>query len=102
MPNNARRLRNVNPRLLRFPACTLIEPKGKVIGVVTSCSIDSEGFLSGQAYLDLKYTAEGTPIAIFQSAAKAAGKAPAELKAGDRVTLPTTALVVSRFAKLTS
>jgi len=80
----------------------VIEPKGKVIGVVTSCSIDSEGYLSGQAYLDLKYTTEGTPIAVYQSAAKAAGKAPAELKAGDRVTLPTAALVVSRFAKLTS
>jgi glycine hydroxymethyltransferase len=80
----------------------VIEPKGKVIGVVTSCSIDSEGFLTGQAYLDLKYTTEGTPIAIFQSAAKTAGKAPAELKAGDRVTLPTAALVVSRFPILTS
>ncbi len=78
----------------------VLEPKGKVIGVVTSCAIDSEGFLTGQAYLELKYTAEGTPIAIFQSAAKAAGKAPAELKAGDRVTLPTPALVVSRFPKL--
>jgi glycine hydroxymethyltransferase len=80
----------------------VIEPKGKVIGVVTSCSIDSEGYLSGQAYLDLRYKTEGTPIAVFQSAAKAAGKAPAELKAGDRVTLPTAASVVSRFAKLTS
>jgi glycine hydroxymethyltransferase len=79
----------------------VIDPKGKVIGVVTSCSIDSEGYLSGQAYLDLRYKNEGTPIAVFQSAAKAAGKAPAELKAGDRVTLPTAALVVSRFAKLT-
>ncbi len=73
-----------------------------MIGVVTSCSLDSEGLLTGQAYLDLKYTAEGTPIAIFQSAAKAAGKAPAELKAGDRVILPTMALVASRFPKLTS
>jgi len=80
----------------------VIDSKGKVVGVVTSCSIDSESFLTGQAYLDLKYTAENTPIAIFQSAAKAAGKAPAELKAGDRVTLPTAALVVSRFPKLTS
>jgi glycine hydroxymethyltransferase len=80
----------------------VIDSKGKVVGVVTSCSIDSEGLLTGQAYLDLKYTAENTPIAIFQSAAKDAGKAPAELKAGDRVTLPTAALVVSRFPKLTS
>jgi glycine hydroxymethyltransferase len=78
----------------------VLDAKGKVIGVVTSCAVDKEGFLTGQAYLDLKNAVEGTPIFIYQGAPKMAGKAPAELVAGDRVTLPTPAVVVSRFPKL--
>lgn len=79
----------------------VLDAKGRVIGMVTSCSLDSDGFLTGQAYIDQKMAVEGTAIQIFQSAPKAAGKAPAELKNGDRVTLPTLASVVSRFPKLT-
>ncbi len=78
----------------------VVDLKGKVVGKVASCAIDSEGFLTGQAFIDLKYAVEGTPIAIYQSAPKAAGKAPAELNPGDRVTLPTPATVASRFPKL--
>lgn len=78
----------------------VLDQKGRTIGVVTSCAIDSEGFLTGQAYLELKYTEEGTPIAIFQSASNKAGKPPAELKMGDKISLPDTALVLARFPKL--
>ncbi len=74
--------------------------KGRVIGFVTSCAIDKEGFLTGQAFIESKFAVEGTPLGIFQSAAKEGGKAPAELKTGDRVTLPGLAVVVSRFPKL--
>jgi len=78
----------------------IVDPKGRVIGVVTSCAIDSEGILTGQASLELKSAVEGTPIAIYQSAPRVAGKAPAELKLGERVNLPTPAVVASRFPKL--
>jgi glycine hydroxymethyltransferase len=78
----------------------VMDLKGRVIGVVTSCAVDSEGFLTGQASLELKSAVEGTPIAIYQGAPKTAGKAPAELKLGERVTLPTPAVVLSRFPKL--
>jgi glycine hydroxymethyltransferase len=78
----------------------IVDQKGRVAGVVTSCAIDSEGYLTGQAYIDEKLAQEGTVVYIYQSAPKTSGKAPAELKSGDRVTLPTAAAVVSRFAKL--
>jgi len=78
----------------------VLDGKGKVIGVVTSCAIDKDGWLTGQAYLDKRYTVEGTPIFIYQSAPKQGIKNPADLAMGDRVTLPTAAEVVSRFAKL--
>ena len=77
----------------------ILDRKGRVIGVVTSCAVDAEGFLTGQAFVELKSAEEGTPIAIYQGAPKVAGKAPAEMKAGDRVTLPTPAVVISRFPK---
>jgi glycine hydroxymethyltransferase len=77
----------------------VIDKKGKVIGFVTSCSVDSEGMLTGQAFLDLSSTTEGTSIAIYQGSPQNPGKAPSELKPGDRVTLPSLAQVISRFPK---
>ena len=41
-----------------------------MIGLVTSCSIDSEGYQLGQAYLKNDYLKPGTPIAIYTGAAK--------------------------------
>ncbi|MGB5843496.1 MAG: glycine cleavage system aminomethyltransferase GcvT [Anaerolineales bacterium] len=77
----------------------VMEKRGRVVGWVTSCAIDRDGFLTGQAYLDFKSTAEGTPIFIYQGAPKNIGKPPAELGPGDRVSLPTQATVVRRFPK---
>mgnify|MGYP000566120025 CR=1 FL=1 len=76
-----------------------LDRRGRVVGWVTSCAIDSDGFLTGQAYVDLKCAEEGTPLYIFQGAPESAGKAPAELRLGDRATLPTPAVVISRFPK---
>lgn len=77
----------------------VIDRKGRTIGVVTSCAIDSEGFLTGQALVEIKSSEEGTPILIYQSAPTSAGKPPAELKTGDRVLLPSAAVIISRFPK---
>ncbi|HSF81010.1 MAG TPA: serine hydroxymethyltransferase [Anaerolineales bacterium] len=77
----------------------VMDKRGRVIGWVTSCAVDSEGFLTGQAYIELKSSAEGTPLLIYQSAPEKAGKAPAELGLGERATIPTPAVVVSRFPK---
>jgi glycine hydroxymethyltransferase len=82
------------------PGDPVVDSKGRVIGQVTSCAIDSDGLLTGQASIDAKLAVEGTPVGIYQSAPKTSGKAPAELKSGDRVTLPTPALIVSRYPKL--
>jgi glycine hydroxymethyltransferase len=78
----------------------LLDKRGKVIGWVTSCAADMDGTLTGQAFVELKYAAEGTPIYVYQSAPDKAGPAPAEMKLGDKGLLPTEALVVSRFPKL--
>jgi glycine hydroxymethyltransferase len=78
----------------------LLDKRGRVIGWVTSCAADMDGTLTGQAYVELKYAAEGTPIYVYQSAPDKTGPAPAEMKLGDKGLLPTEAIVVSRFPKL--
>lgn len=75
----------------------VVNRRGQVVGKVTSCAVDRDGYLLGQAYLKKDHIQEGTPIAIFQSASKADQKAPAELELGERVSVPTPARVLSRF-----
>jgi glycine hydroxymethyltransferase len=77
----------------------VIDRRGKVIGWVTSCAVDAEGYLTGLASVDLKTAEEGTLVMIYQSAPDKAGKAPAEMKPGDRALIPTAATIVSRFPK---
>jgi len=59
---------------------------GERIGFVTSCAIDSERFLTGQAFVDLKYAKLDTPIFIHQG--------------GAMERAASAAKAVSRFAKL--
>jgi len=75
----------------------VLDNHGKVIGTVTSCAIDSEGSLTGQAYISQKFAEPGTGLFIYQGSPNKAGKAPADLKAGDRIPLPSRATVINRF-----
>jgi glycine hydroxymethyltransferase len=71
----------------------VVNAAGDRIGWVTSCAVDAERFLTGQAYLELKYAVEGTSIGIHQGGAL--------LKPQDFTVdkPPTPAKVVSRFPK---
>jgi glycine cleavage system aminomethyltransferase T len=64
----------------------VVNSNGERIGWVTSCAVDAERFLTGQAYLDLAYIKEGTQIGIHQG--------------GNTDRPATPAKVVSRFPKL--
>jgi glycine hydroxymethyltransferase len=75
----------------------VVDKRGQVIGKVTSCAIDQDGYLLGQAYVEMKYSEVGTSLAIFQGASTKSGKAPSELKVGERVSIPTPATVLTRF-----
>ena len=77
----------------------VIDNHGKVIGTVTSCAINSEGSLTGQAYVSKKYAREDTELLIYQGSPQNAGKAPADLTSGDRVNLPARVTVIKRFPK---
>lgn len=75
----------------------VIDKRGRTIGHVTSCAIDKDGLLTGQAYIDVKYAEKDTPIFIFQGSPDKPSKAPAELALGDRTHIPNSAIVISRF-----
>jgi glycine hydroxymethyltransferase len=76
----------------------VVNKRGQVIGYVTSCSIDVEGYLLGLAIVNRRYTEEGTPIGIFVLPTKARGeKQKTELEMGDKVLLPVEATVLMRF-----
>jgi glycine hydroxymethyltransferase len=88
----------------------VVDAQGRVVGEVTCCSLDSDGFRSGQAYLSFAAGAEGAPILVYQGAAEAYAKAEpkpaarAELEAalqaaGVKVRPPEAATVLSRFPK---
>jgi glycine hydroxymethyltransferase len=64
----------------------VVNANGERIGFVTSCAIDSARFITGQAFVDLKYAKEGTAIGIQQG--------------GNTDRPASAAKVARRFAKL--
>jgi glycine hydroxymethyltransferase len=72
--------------------------KGRVVGAVTSCSIDSEGWLTGLAYVQDQYAQRGTRLAIFQQDGRSWTSKPlSDLKTGDRIQLHDDITVIRRF-----
>ncbi|MFQ6100232.1 MAG: glycine cleavage system aminomethyltransferase GcvT [Anaerolineae bacterium] len=72
----------------------VVNKKGKQIGQVTSCSIDSEGYLLGLAIVEKRYNVPETPIAIFTLHGRPLEEA---LLKGRKVALPIEATVLTRF-----
>ncbi len=77
----------------------ILDERGKVIGRVTSCAVDTDGSLIGQAVISKKFKDPGSTIYIYQGSPEKVGKVPADLQTGDRITLPSRASVLNRFQK---
>jgi len=76
------------------------ESHGRVIGQVTSCAMDTEGYLVGLAYVDQRNAKKGTEINIFPRPTREDWEKPyEELDVGDRFVLHNEATVVSRLVK---
>jgi glycine hydroxymethyltransferase len=75
----------------------IVSLKGRVVGKVTSCSIDTQGQLVGQAYIKRQHTQPGTVVAVFQSTRAWSSKPRHELNVGDRVQLHDRAVILNRF-----
>ena len=82
----------------------VVDKRGKYIGRVTSCALDTEGFQIGLAYVDKKYNREGAQIGIIPLARSSAphAKVPPtkpveEMALGDKMLLHEKATVLTRF-----
>ena len=64
---------------------------------MTSCSIDSEGYQLGQAYVKDTANAEGTAVAVFCGSARTKAADVAGVGIGDKISLPEPAVILSRF-----
>jgi glycine hydroxymethyltransferase len=78
----------------------VVDGHGRVIGQVTSCALDSDGHLVGQAYVDERHSAEGSEINVFPRPNREDWDKPYELlKVGDKLVLHSEARVVRRFLR---
>ena len=77
----------------------VMDEQGRVIGKVTSCATDSEGYFLGQAYVNKRYAKKGTLVYIYQDVEKRKGTELTDLSYGERVALPDTATILPRFPR---
>ncbi|MEN8098380.1 MAG: glycine cleavage system aminomethyltransferase GcvT [Chloroflexota bacterium] len=73
----------------------VVDRRGKVVGNVTSCSIDREGELVGLAYCRSSMNEIDNEISVFCLPRRS--KEPDSWQVGGRATLPARAIVLSRF-----
>ncbi|TET55257.1 MAG: aminotransferase class I/II-fold pyridoxal phosphate-dependent enzyme [Anaerolineales bacterium] len=82
------------------PEDVVVDGHGRVIGQVTSCALDSDGHLVGQAYVDQRHTAEGTEINVFPRPNREDWDKPYDmLEVGDKLVLHSEARVIQRFLR---
>ncbi len=78
----------------------VLDKRGKIVGTVTSCAIDSDGYLLGQAVVPLEMAIPETPIFIYQlGGGKRPLRLPTDLSLGSKMPLPDKATVLSRFPR---
>ena len=76
----------------------VLDRRGKVVGHVTSCAIDTEGYLLGQAIVPKGMSEPGTSLSIYQLGGGTRSiKAADRVDIGSRLPMPDPAVVLTRF-----
>lgn len=71
--------------------------RGRVIGQVTSCAMDTDGYLLGMACVDRRFASPGKEVHVLSGGREPAEKPLEALEVGDRVALATEGTVLERF-----
>ena len=90
----------MNEKAVRRPELgdPILDRRGKIVGNVTSCAIDSDGYLLGQAVVPLDFSEPDTALAIYQlGGGQRSLRLPQSLERGKRMPIPDGATVLSRF-----
>lgn len=77
----------------------IVNARGRVVGIVTSCNIDSDGFQLGQALMRKEFRRRGAKLAVFAGSARAKAADLGNLSIGKRVAMPEPVTILSRFPK---
>jgi glycine hydroxymethyltransferase len=77
----------------------VVNRRGRAVGWVTSAAVDVDGRILGLAYVESRYHRQGDQIGLFSLPARPVTERDnkADLKPGDKVQLPDTATILSRF-----
>ncbi len=76
----------------------IVNRKGRVVGWVTSCSINSDGRLVGLAFVQEPHHERGTRLGVYRAGKDTWAAEPLqELTFGDRIMLPEDITVLPRF-----
>ncbi|MGH2538485.1 MAG: glycine cleavage system aminomethyltransferase GcvT [Candidatus Promineifilaceae bacterium] len=76
----------------------VLDRRGKVVGAVTSCALDGDGFLAGQAVVPAEMAQSGTAILIYQmGGGQRPIRFPANVEPGGRLPVPDGATILTRF-----
>jgi glycine hydroxymethyltransferase len=76
----------------------VLDRRGKIVGTVTSCAIDAEGYLLGQAVVPESMSSPDTPLAIYQLGGGTREiQLPKAIKLGAKLPTPDGATVLARF-----
>lgn len=92
------RLDNRGARPARF-GDPIVNARGRVVGTVTSCNIDSDGCQLGQALMERGFRKPGTQLSVFASAGRAKPTNYARLAIGGRATMPQPLTILTRFPR---
>jgi glycine hydroxymethyltransferase len=77
----------------------VVDERGKVVGTVTSCSIDAEGYQLGQALIQRDLRKAGTVLGVYSGAERLKPLVIRDLRPGAKATLPEPAVVLTRFPR---
>ncbi|MEL6403306.1 MAG: serine hydroxymethyltransferase [Chloroflexota bacterium] len=77
----------------------IVDGRGRVVGIVTSCSIDSDGYQLGQAYMKSDYRKRGTQLGLFARSSKAKTGDLGNMSLGQRTAVPEPITILRRFPR---
>jgi glycine cleavage system T protein len=91
----------MNEKGVRMPKTgdPVVNKRGRAVGWVTSAAVDVDGRILGLAYVESRYHREGDEIGLFSLPSRplVEKEDKADLEPGDKIQLPDTATILTRF-----
>ena len=92
----------MNEKAVRRPELgdPVVDRRGKIVGTVTSCAIDTEGYFSGLAYVLVSISEVGGQLALYQTGGgKRKIRTPESFELGSKMPIPDLFTIQSRFPR---